>query len=169
MTKAILTQARLKELVSYCPKTGLFTWINNRSKHIKAGSVAGTGSHEKGYCSLRIDGSGYYQHRLVWLYVYGYFPTQDIDHINGCPGDNSISNLREATRSQNLFNTARVKTNTSGFKGVTWSNRDKRWCAQITVKGVTKNLGSFKKVEDAAIAYSNSAKELHGYFYTTRS
>ena len=168
MTNAILTQARLKELVSYHPETGLFTWIKSPIGGPKRlGAVAGS-SLQNGYCRIKLAGSTYLQHRLAWLYMYGYLPTIDIDHINGCPGDNSISNLRLATRAQNTFNTTKRYTNTSGFKGVSWRERNKKWIAQIQVNSVTKYLGIFQKIEDAATAYNNAAKELHGSFYTER-
>lgn len=168
MTKAILTQARLKELVSYHPETGLFTWIKPPiNRWVEVGDVAGS-STNKGYCQLMLSGKTYSQHRLAWLYVYGYFPESLIDHINGCPGDNSITNLRLATQSQNLFNSVKQSRNTSGFKGVSWHKWSKKWQASITVKGVPKHLGYFQEIEDAATAYNDAAKELHGSFYTER-
>jgi hypothetical protein len=70
---------------------------------MKAGDPAG--SSRGGYTYIRIDRKRYAAHRLAWLYVYGTFPPRLLDHINGCPGDNRIGNLREATPHQNAGNT----------------------------------------------------------------
>ena len=43
-------------------------------------------------------------------------------------------------------------SNTSGVRGVYYSSREARWKAQITFKGKTKYLGSYKNLEDAAKA-----------------
>lgn len=56
--------------------------------------------------------------------------------------------------------------NKSGYTGVRWREREKRWCAAIgkKVNGVYKSrhLGSFKAAEDAARAYDAAAIEIHG-------
>ena len=81
----------LKNL-QYNPVTGMFTWlISGRKRRI--GGRAGNRS-PNGYRSIRIDGTAYYEHRLAWLAVHGAFPNlTEIDHINGNPSDNKISNL----------------------------------------------------------------------------
>ena len=47
-----LTQKQLKELLNYCPNTGIFTWIISPSKRFKAGDIAR--SSRKGYIDIRI-------------------------------------------------------------------------------------------------------------------
>lgn len=42
-----------------------------------------------------------------------------------------------------------MRSNTSGYNGVYFSNRTNKWCAQITFQGKTHYLGSFEKKEDA--------------------
>ena len=50
------------------------------------------------------------------------------------------------------------KDNTSGVTGVYWSKRNKRWIAQIWVKGEVISLGSYIHKEDAIKA----RQEEHG-------
>lgn len=50
------------------------------------------------------------------------------------------------------------RANASGFRGVSWSEKDRRWCASIQVKGKHKYLGGFINKEDAARAYDDAAR-----------
>ena len=77
--------------------------------------------------------------------------------------NNKTSNLRWATRSQN--NTNRVnKNNTSGYKGVHWNKRDKRFVARVAYKGKYIIAGNFDDPQSAAIAYNMKAIEVYGEF-----
>nr|WP_251206363.1 AP2/ERF family transcription factor [Acetatifactor aquisgranensis] len=51
-----------------------------------------------------------------------------------------------------------VKTNTSGYNGVYYDKRQKRWVAQITFQGKTKYLGSFELLADAVEARMQGEK-----------
>lgn len=86
-----------------------------------------------------------------------------VDHINRDGLDNRRENLRICTAAQNNMNRRSYK-NTSGFRGVTWSKRDKIFCAQIGHSRTKLHLGHFKNKIDAAIAYNKAAIELHGKF-----
>lgn len=83
-----------------------------------------------------------------------------IDHRNGKGLDNRRSNLRPATRSQNMMNKGLSKKNTSGFKGVSRSGG--RWAAVIGNNGQQVYLGSFDTPQMAALAYDEAARKLHG-------
>jgi len=87
-----------------------------------------------------------------------------VDHINGNPLDNRKSNLRICTHAENSNNTGPRKNNTSGYKGVYWAKRNKRWLAQITHNGKQVYIGHYKDKEEAARAYDAKAKELHGEY-----
>lgn len=89
-----------------------------------------------------------------------------VDHINGDGLDNRKSNLRICTKAQNGMNRGRQKQNKSGFKGVVWNMRLKKWIAQIGCKGIKKtmHIGVFNSPIDAAVAYDNEAKKIHGEF-----
>jgi hypothetical protein len=107
-------------------------------------------------------------HRIVWEMHYGPIPDgMQIDHINGEPWDNRISNLRLATHSQNSRNARKRVDNTSGLKGASWDARNKKWSANICVDSRPKHLGYFATKEEAHSAYCTAAKEFHGAFART--
>jgi len=91
-------------------------------------------------------------------------PGQQADHINRLTLDNRKSELRLCTGSQNQHNAAKRTDNTSGYKGVSWHKRNKKWQARITVNGKDRYLGSFLTPELAHEAYCNAADELRGEF-----
>jgi hypothetical protein len=62
---------------------------------------------------------------------------------------------------QRLLSKRRVKTS-SKFKGVSFSQTDKKWKAGIEVNGKGINLGHFKEEKDAARAYNAAAKKYFG-------
>ena len=86
------------------------------------------------------------------------------DHINGNGLDNRRSNLREATPAQNGQNRRRGLDNRSGFKGVSWNARDRKWQAHIRVNGPQRSLGYYETAEEAAQAYDAAARDLHGEY-----
>ena len=152
-----MTQDRLKELLSYNPNTGVFTWKKAKGgcpPGKKAGSV-----NSRGYLFIGIDGQIYRAHRLAWLWVNGCWPASGLDHKNGDQLDNRIANLREANQWQNSANS---KTRRNGLKGVgkTFSG----WMAKIRSEGKEFYLGHFRTEEEAHQAYCEAAFRLNGEF-----
>lgn len=157
-----LTQERLKELLLYDPETGIFTWERRRGRPSR---TLGAGVKEKtyGHILICVDGRMFRAHRLAWLYVHGSFPARHIDHINGVRDDNRISNLREATESQNQCN--RAGTSKTGYKGV-YLHKSGRWYAMIQCGKKRQCLGYFETPEAAAEAYKAAAESAFGEFAT---
>lgn len=94
--------ATLRALLDYDANTGQFTRkIEQRKKPI--GSTPG-GLSKYGYWQISVLGRTYTAQRLAWYYVYGDWPSEDIDHINRNKLDNRIANLRKLSRSDNLRN-----------------------------------------------------------------
>lgn len=113
-----------------------------------------------GYPSRRVGNKIVYLHRIVNKTPEGIFT----DHINGDKLDNRRSNLRSCSYKQNSANKGFHKNSTSGFKGVSWFPRYKKWVAQITVNYKHLSLGYFKKKTDAAHAYNMAAQKYFGEF-----
>ena len=153
----------LRKLVVYDESTGLMMWRNDHKtlSWIRAGDVVGKDSRKSGYRSTALNGKQYYQHRLVWLYVYGEWPTSAIDHINGNREDNRIENLRLATASENQHN--RKKTKDRGAPVGAYKHYSGNWYSMIMVDKKSKYLGSFKTAEEAAEAYAKAKKDLHPF------
>lgn len=177
MDKKELTQERLKELLNYDKLTGIFTWKERNT--IKKGSGCNTWNsrfsgkecghiNPKGYMQMSIDKKVYSSHRLAWLYVYGCFPKDQIDHINGIKYDNSICNLREATNSENQQNQRKAQSNnkSTGLLGsYMYKNKNitKKYRAQIRYDNKIKFIGSFDTAIEAHEAYLIAKKQYHEY------
>ena len=71
-----------------------------------------------------------------------------VDHINRDKLDNRLCNLRYADRTDQIINQKIRSDNTSGYKGVSFSNKDCKWVSSMTKKGKTK-LKQFLLLEDA--------------------
>ena len=149
-----LTWERLDHVLDIRPELGLVFWKNPSGKRAEflKGKIAGSAHKRYKYISVCIDYNDYKIHRLIWFYVHKKWPVKDLDHINCDRTDNRISNLREATRAQNMWNMKLPKKNTSGKKGVCWNSSHGKWRATIKYNGLYIGLGLFDKFEDAVQA-----------------
>lgn len=91
-------------------------------------------------------------------------PQGQVDHINGIRWDNRRCNLRLASDTQNKWNKAKRRDNTSGFKGVTWHTQSGRWRAEIAANGIRLRRSGFPTPEAAHRQYAEWSKQLHGEF-----
>lgn len=102
-------------------------------------------------------------HRIAFYLAHGYLPLV-IDHIDGCPWNNKVSNLREATPSQNVANSKKPKTNTTGYKGVHLNKKTGKYYASIMKDGRTYTSQQYKHKEYAARSYNDLAAHHFGEF-----
>ena len=163
---AQLTAARLRELLSYDPNTGIFCWQVSRGSG-KRGLRAGR-KNDEGYIEISIDSRFYKAHRLAWLYVHGCWPAEQMDHRNGVRTDNRIANLREATHAENQQNKAIHRNNTSGHPGVYWNKQSRKWQVQMRNAGRFLHLGYFDDFADAVAARVRAKAALHSPHPTER-
>ena len=155
-----LTQEYIQSLFNY--GDGFLYWKINKSQRIHIDDKAGT-LNNTGYYSIGINGKIYRNHRLIFLYHYGYLPKQ-LDHIDRNKLNNKIENLREATQSQNMMNRKSFKNTSSQYKGVTWDRKNQKWLSQIKINKKLIHLGRFKFETDAAKAYNIKSIELFGEY-----
>jgi len=73
----------------------------------------------------------------------------ELDHKDGNPLNNSLSNLRWCNSSQNKQNQGISSRNTSGRKGVGFFKKTQKWVARIMINGVYKESKSFSTFEEA--------------------
>ncbi len=161
----MLTHARLLEVLTYDPETGVFYWRKMIGQRAVIGQVAG-GKRPDGYIAIAIDGKTYKASRLAWLYMKGEFPPHLMDHEDRDRANNQWLNLRPATKRQNNANKKRQVNNKVGLKGVNWHKASNKYVAQISNHGKKEHLGLFTEPADAHAAYVRRAKEIHGEFFT---
>lgn len=161
--EAYPTPEELHALFRHNPKHRFLIRRVNQGRRGRAGDIAG-GVSPKGYFQVSVFGRTYGAHNVIWCMVTGEWPNSEMDHRDGNKLNNRWDNLRLANSSQNQCNRRKSKSNTSGFKGVYWNKRHRKWRAKIGVFGKQKYLGFFKTPEAAFEAYKSAALELHGEF-----
>lgn len=157
----VVTQFILWDMFDYDRHNGKLIHRHTVQGGKRKGESAGA-PHNAGYLQILIQGRKYLIHRLVWLYHYGYMPSQ-IDHINRDRSDNRLENLRECSYSQNHGNRGLGKNNTSGAKGVYLDKRDGYWFVRMA----NEYKGRFKTKDDAIKAYDIAAREYFENFALT--
>jgi hypothetical protein len=161
---AIPPVSLVRKFFSYDRDTGVLTNATRRNNRTPVGAESGYVG-VNGYRHVCLNRRSYPAHRIIWVHVYGSIPDgAEIDHINGDKLDNRISNLRLASHAQNGRNAKVRCDNRSGYKGVSWSKKDRVWCAFIHVDGRAKYLGGFPTPEKASSAYREAALLHHGEF-----
>ena len=126
-----------------------------RGNHLKKGW-----SEAKGYINyceyliICLNGKEFFKHRIIAYAFLGLDinnPKQIIDHIDKNRQNNSFKNLRIVSHQENLFN-----TNAKGY-----SNRGKKFQAEICINGKNINLGMFDTKEEAHQAYLQAKEKYH--------
>lgn len=164
----MITQHELKQWLDYNPDTGIFTWKISPNSFTKIGKVC-TSIDKDGYIRVCIKGKTHRAHRLAFLYMTGFLPEKEIDHINGVKTDNRFCNLRSSSRVQNEYNKGLSKRNKSGVKGVWFDKSRNNWRAFATVNGKYKYLGRFSDFDEAVKVRNNFIKENYDLdFYRER-
>lgn len=171
----MLTQEILKELLHYDSETGIFIWKDRPIYSIEkfhsstwntryAGKKAGVLTKD-GRIRITINYKRYLAHRLAWLYIYGSFPKNQIDHKDGNPLNNKINNLREANHSENSQNQRKALSNnkSTGLLGTFLDKRDGRIYARIMINKKFIHLGCFKTKEEAHQAYLIAKRNIHPF------
>ena len=162
-----MDQRYLKQRLLYSPKSGVFYWIQPPPGHSDLlGEEAGSAclSDSKPYWYIQIDRVKYKRSRLAFLYLVGFMPQDQVDHINGNSLDDRWQNLRPATAMQNAWNhKSRARGNDLPM-GVRKNASSGRYAARIGVRGKQISLGSFNTPEEAHAVYLNARKQYFGEF-----
>jgi hypothetical protein len=124
------------------------------------------GSH--GYLGVSLCKNGtmrtYNIHRLVAnAFIENPENKRNVDHINNVKTDNRVSNLRFATHQENSCSSKLNIKNTSGYKGVYFSNSQNKWFAEIRSND-KRVVRSFHTKEEAVAFRQQKALEFFGDF-----
>lgn len=146
-------------------ETGVLTWLRvpedgkrtTKSWNSRyAGRIAGH-YQDRGYKSLRIGNKPFLAHRIVFFMAFGIDPYGfDIDHIDGDTSNNSPSNLRMVSHSENLFNRKGPSSNsTTGIRNI-YKSKTRNGVFVSFVKNKTRVwIGSFEDINSAKEALDN--------------
>lgn len=169
MMSNVVTPHRLRSLLTYDAETGAFRWrttaldVKGRRRRL-AGTAAGT-LQDTGYIKIAVDGRNYKAHRLAWLYVYCEWPRGRIDHADGNPTNNVITNLRLASNAQNAANSRpRKRDLPKGVRVNKTATRNPTYIAEIKVNYKYTHLGVYVTAAEAHAAYMAAARAHFGEF-----
>lgn len=136
-----LTLEQINQLFEYAD--GNLVWKKHRNKS-RIGTIAGSICTDN-YKQVVINGKYIMVHKIVYFMHHGVMPFM-IDHIDGDSLNNDITNLREATYSQNNRNAKLRKDNRSGSKGLRLCSNGK-WQVYVRVNGKQKSFGVYDDFE----------------------
>jgi hypothetical protein len=165
--KTLPSQERLNALFEYSVISGEVTRKSRPSPttfKCKEGQKVGTSKCRQGYRRVRVDGTPYQLHRLIWKLVTGEDPGElVIDHIDGDGSHNAWHNLRIATQKQNNSN-CRSRTSSSGLRGAYRNPKSGKYYSQVSHHGTEIYLGTFDTAEEANAAHVEARLKLNGEF-----
>lgn len=160
---------RIEDALSYDTESGKLYWRKDRPRDTflnemtykcymtrNAGDEAGCVSRNAyggEYIMVRLNKVLYTGHKLAWYFLYGEFPTSEIDHADGNGLNNRPDNLLlcDGNMVINARNQKRRSTNTSGHNGVSHS-RNGKWRAYGVEEGRWKSLGTYQTKTEAVQA-----------------
>jgi hypothetical protein len=124
---------------------------------------------KKGYIKTKYMGKAVLLSRLL-MNTTEYGRELFVDHVSGDTKDNRRINLRVCLPEENIKNRKLNTTNKTGFKGVSFNNKQKKYRADIRAGGKkTIYLGCYDTAFEAAEAYDQAAILLHGEFARTNA
>lgn len=162
--RPVMTQELLRRFTHYDPHTGVFkrTHAMTNNHKIVEKEFIPQSITKQGYRQINMFKRPYLVHRLVFLYMNGEMPKNEVDHINGDRLDNRWCNLRVVTTSGNRANMGVSLNNKSGVRGVYWYPRYQKW--EVTISRNKKHyyLGRYEDI-DEAIRVRKEAEEYYGF------
>ena len=159
-----LTAAMVRRIFSYDPETGSLTW--REKSHPMSNQVVGREAgcrRNKGYRFVGVGKRRYFCHRVIWLWMTGSWPLNQLDHRDGDGGNNRWANLREATQAENNENLKCFVTSRTGYPGIRYRPEMDKFQVRVTKAGVTHHLGSFKSLDEAIAVRRTEKEKLHKF------
>ena len=155
----MITKQLVNSLFEY--SNGKLFWKDCGRKTNLIGKEAGT--IDAGRRQIVINKKHYKTHRLVYLMFYGYMP-KEVDHIDGNPLNNDITNLRQADRSEQNCNTKLRVNSKTGIKGVSWDTNRNKWIVVVNKNKQTVYRNRFDDIELAELVAIEARDKFHKHF-----
>lgn len=148
------TQEELSKILKYYE--GNLYWTNKTGSRCNPSKLAGnTGAR---YKDIKINGSSYKQHRIIWILVNGAIGDGlVIDHIDGNGFNNHLDNLRLVSPKVNQHNQVNRKPRKLPT-GV--HKRNNRFATYMTIDGKYTYLGSFSSEKEAQQRYQQEQQAM---------
>ncbi len=121
---------RIREVFAYDPEIGTLKW-NIAFRGVAAGSMAGYLNPAGNYV-IGFDRQTHQATRIAWAHHYGVWPDGHIVPANGVKHDIRILNLKHQSRAETVRSSKMRTTNKSGYRGVSWNARERKWVASIS-------------------------------------
>lgn len=147
----IPSQSYLKLQFNYDPITGHLTYPVGDRAGMRAGSV-----HKPSNTRIIYYAGKYLpEHKIVWCYVHGTYPSAPVMHKNNDKLDNRIFNLTLGRDEQRRGTSARSK---SGLAGISWYAPTEKW--RVTVYAPKPiHIGYFRELDEAKAAYAAGCRK----------
>jgi len=128
--------------------------------NIKTGLILKSGFDSRGYYIVSLYKNGKRTMKKIHRLVAEHFidnpnNCECVDHIDRDRTNNSISNLRWCSYSENNRNSTKQKNCSSAYKGVSYYKQYKKWRCQIRVDRKQIHIGYYDNEIDSAKAYNN--------------
>jgi hypothetical protein len=146
----MITAADVWDQFSYDPLTGDLV-------RIKTGRTVGTSNGK--YLQVRVNGRLMHVHKVIWTWMTGIWPGDQVDHVNRNKLDNRWFNLRAATVQQNRWN-----RKARGY----FPTPNGTYQSQIKVDGRFVHLGTFATPEEAKEAFDKASRHHRGDWYSAK-
>jgi hypothetical protein len=150
----------LQALLEYDGSTGLLRWkwraaITSEQKrwNTRYAGRAASWMGREGRRRIKIRGRTYLTSRVIWKISYGSDPDV-VDHIDGNPSNDRISNLRSVSQQANARNTKLYRNAPTSTPGVRF--RDGAWQARVG----QQHIGCFPTQKEAVTARNVAASAL---------
>lgn len=159
----MLTQEKLKSILHYDPKTGVFTWRVRQAFNTHIGERAGNLCKVSGYWRIGLEGRHYKASRLAVLYMTGEWPKGIVDHKDRVRSNDVWENLRDVSYAVNNANMSKKSRQVgTNVPGVYWYANRKKWRVSVTWKGKQLSCGYYDDVELAELVATEARAKLYG-------
>lgn len=159
----MLNVEQVRDILDYCPASGIFRWREPLNARLRRGSEAGVDT-KFGYRAIQLYGKKHYMHRLAWLHHYGSWPNGQIDHKDRNRKNNAIENLRVVTATQNRVNAPARRDNSTGTRGVSFHKVASKFA--VVLGGKTRRYyGLYSTLEEAVVVRDREALKRYGKYF----